>query len=156
MKDKTFASMDDALTELAEYSIELFLNYGLYWYEILREIGDTVTKIVVNGEDVELPYNLGHLTAITKNQDLVKKPKVNIVATKLLWKERPDLKEQKKYLYYINDDLTYNSFRWIRNKKSSLVRYIKYYKIFMVRSAKQMIAQGGTDGIRYANKRKVV
>lgn len=144
--------MDDAQKLLANTNISHYVLYGKYWYEILLEIGHTIVDLIVNHEEVALPFNMGTLVVTTKNQELEpNKMKIDPVATKKLWESNPELKDVQ-YVYHINDDLTYNNFRWLNCSKAILshrVTYINWYRIRMVRSAKNKLSAASKKGVRY-------
>jgi len=127
---------------------------------ILEEIGSSIVDEIVDGETVKFAFGVGNFMGLTKTQNVKLdengKPthlKVDPVATKKLWEDKPEL-NGIQYVYYLNDDLTYNCFKWDKSEiKVASNTNVTFYKFRPVRNATRAMAAVSREGKRYIGQK---
>jgi nucleoid DNA-binding protein len=93
--------------------------------EICKEYIDTIVDLMLEkGETIKLPYGLGDLKirrSLTipefgMTPETKKRMKIDWFNTKKLWKEHPELKEKKQFIYHLNEhsDGWYAVYHWTK------------------------------------------
>lgn len=106
-----------------------------------------VENMILNNKFIKLPYNLGNL-AIMKNKPEIRRKKngnlsltIDYGETNKLWKEDPEAKKNRRYVYHRNTHFGgyVASFRWLKSKAKT--KNIFGYKFVPVKQAKRDLAK---------------
>jgi len=124
--------------------------------DVIEEIGHVMADTIINQDELHLPYGLGTIKGITKSQKLNVNEngnpvhlRIDPVATNKLWEEKPELRKVK-FVYYLNDDLTYNCFSWVKMEDGKkLKNNLIYYKFKPIRKSSRLMASAAKAGKRY-------
>ncbi len=160
MKDK-IGTTDMVSVFRLEYPIEQLsmTSQDISW--CFEEIGLALTDLLINDNArIDLPYNLGTLSVITKQQrfdlDSEGKPKylkIDYPSTYKAWENNLQMKEDKTYIYFINPEATYNSFKWWR--KEIKLQNAQYYTLNVARFAARKLAAASKAGKKYIGAQKI-
>lgn len=128
--------------------------------KILEEIGQSIVDEIINGEAIKFAFGVGNFMGVTKSQstklDENNKPvnlKIDPVATKKLWESNPEL-NGVQCIYFLNDDLTYNAFKWDKSEiRISTNTNVTFYKFKPVRTAARAMAAISKNGKRYIGEK---
>lgn len=110
-----------------------------------------VESMIMNNKFISLPYNLGTL-AILKHQPKVKRKKngnlslaIDYGETNKLWRDNPEAKETRKYVYHTNSHSGgyIASFKWLKSRAKT--KNIFGYKFTPVKQAKRDLAKAMKD-----------
>jgi len=110
-----------------------------------------VENMIMSNQFINLPYNLGKL-AILKRQPEVKRKKngnlslaIDYGETNKLWKNNPEAKETRRYVYHKNSHSGgyIASFKWLKSKAKT--KNIFGYKFVPVKQAKRDLAKAMKD-----------
>jgi hypothetical protein len=119
--------------------------------KILKYHNSEICKsIVENSDEFRMPYRLGYIrirkykTRLKLDADgklITSHLKPDWKATKELWRNNEEAKENKKIVYHTNKHTGSFYFKWFWDKRTCNIRNSSVYSILMSRANKRSIAQ---------------
>ena len=105
---------------------ETFMRFAGKFNKMLIE------EVLYDSAEVKLPYNMGELRVRKREMDLSSRKSLNPdwQATKKLWAEKPELKEEKKLVFHLNEHRKGFRYKILWNKRLCKIKYqgIYYFK----------------------------
>lgn len=118
---------------------------------VIKAFNKAVTEsIVYNSDEFRLPFRLGYLR-IRKHKTKIKIDpngklmvshlKPDWAATKKLWQENEEAKENKKIVYHTNKHTSGYYYKWYWDKRTCNITNSSVYSIIMTRDNSRLIAK---------------
>lgn len=104
-----------------------------------------ISADLVKGNRFRLPHGLGQISFVGKRQ---KKPAIDWNGTKKMWETRPDLKEKKQFLYFMNTETEGLIFKLKWWRASTLLKNSFQYKLRAVWGLRDKLKKAIRDGER--------
>lgn len=121
-----------------------YINYATY-VKICSAYYKDVSKRILDGDEVKLPFRLGALRVI-KKAAIIKKDYTNLTID---WKATVDY---GKKIYNLNEHSKGYKYKFYWYKRDSIVKNMMYYNLIMCRENKRGLAKLIKSGVDYYEK----
>jgi len=149
---ETFNTAYRAYKKEVESPVELSL-----FIKLNNEFALFMTEKILNAKTVYLPHGIGVIKVIGKEvipkfdeeSNRIENLSVNWGATRKLWKENEEAKEQKKFIYHFNEHSDGVRYRFLWSRANMKCKNSNFYTFKPAKRMKQTLAKHIREGREY-------